>query len=443
MKKLLVVLAIMTDILLIPGADIDMYGKINMGIWYFSPERFYNDTIQTPIDTTVGKDSMDIIISSWAPYGTFGVKYKLDRFAGCIEMGTHMNMYDSKFYGSATTARFQRKVSDYIIMEKWFFEWYINDIFTLLLGKNFAPTNFFPSNQMFLGGENGLRGYGFNNVGCLSTGASPMVQLKIKSPNEKLVGKIAVIKTDTTIISIREILNGTDSYKCNVKIPKLEGGLKYNIEKGIFSTYGNFAGGYQVYESVLLQKAATIPKDSCYLTIKSYVVGGDVGIAVGPVFLAVDGLYGKNIGVYGAFVGDKFNFWSEREAKGERPYINKYMAVFYPNHDSTMTTDSITGVTSTVWNYYNSRSAIAFAFILKVIPTKWLALEGGFGMVFADHENEELMEGYHNTLAWYLQVDLKVFDILKITPEIGRTDYGPRVGYGRYLYWGLNTGIDF
>lgn len=465
MKKLLLLLAILTNTVTIPGADVDIYGKINMGIWYFSPERFYDES---RIDSTTAtwdsvnqiwvyedhittglKDTMDIIVSNWVPFGTFGVKFKGNNFGGCIEMGTHLVVYDSKFYGSATTARFQRKVSDYISMEKWYAEWYLNDHFTFLFGKTFAPTNFFPSNQMFFGGGEGGRGYGFNNVGCLSTGTYPMLQLSIKGPNEVFEGKIAVIKPDTTAIHVQGAQAITEKYQCSVKIPKFEGRLGYTIEKGIFSTYGNFAGGFQTYESVLFSEADAYPnpkKDSCYLEISSFVVGADVGVKVGPVSLAVDAFFGQNIGVYGAFVGDKFNFWRYKikdEISGEDKYVNEYMALFYPSQDSVITLlDTITGETDTSWNYHNSQ-AIELAFILKITPVTWLSLEGGVGIVIGEHENEDFDKRFHNTFAWYAQTEWTIFELLKITPEIGQFDYGPLTGFGRYLYWGLNTGIEF
>ncbi len=457
MKKLLVFFSIITTVTTIQGSDFDIYGNINLGVWYLSPERFYDDTSKveqtstevppgsgnwvTETFVTMGmKDTMDIIISNWIPFGTFGVNYKGNNFGGCIEMGTHPNAYDSKFYGSATTARFQRKISDYVTMQKWYAEWYINDVITFLFGKDFVPTNFFSSNQMFFGGV-----YRFGNVGCLSTGAYPMIQLKVKSTNDVLEGKIAVIKVDTTAIHIQgagDVTNAkAQKYQCSVKIPKFEGRFGYTIGgEGIFSTHGNFAGGFQTYESVLFSEVNIPPliKDSLYLRISSFIVGADLGVKVGPVSLTVDALFGQNIGVYGAFVGDRFKFWrynkTDEGTAGQLQYNNEHMAYFYPSQNLDTATNK--------WILNNSQ-AYAVACILNITPVTWLSIEGGFGIVMGSHENEIFDANFDKTLAWYAQTEWTILEMLKITPEVGQYDYGPLKGYGRYLYWGLNTGIEF
>lgn len=422
MERVMILLFILTSALTVRSADIDFYGKINLGIWYFSPERFYNDTIKDDSLVPLGlglEDTMDIIISNWLPFGTFGTKFKGDRFGGCIEMGIHKNIYDSKAWGDPSHFPFiQKKTSDYITMKRWYGEWYINDLFTILFGKSLAPTNFFPSNQMFWGG------YGFNNIGCLCTGSHPMFQLTIKSPNEVFEGKIAVIKSDTSVINVRNKSSEWDNHQCDSKIPKLEGGFKYSVEKGIFSTYGSFAGGFQKYEVVLFSNTNSIPeKDSCYLEISSFVIGTDLGIKVGPVSLSVDLLYGKNIGIYGVFVGDEFGWWR----------TDRYMSVFFPG---------VGADSSGEWTLFNG-TAFEIAGILNVKPTEFLSFEGGVGTVIGDHEFLRNKQEFHNTLAWYFQTQLTVLEMLKFTPEVGRYDYGPLDGFGRYIYWGMNIGIEF
>jgi len=319
-KKYYFVLILLATSTSICDADVDIYGNINLGVWYQKPERFYNDTIViNDTDFEIGSDSMDITLSNWIPYGTFGVKYKGGRFGGCIEMGTHLNMYDYNFNGSFSHPITLKKNADFISLDKWYLEWYINDFFTLLAGKSFTPTNFFPSNQLFFGG------YGFNNVGCLYTGAYPMFQLTVTSPKEIFKVKIAVIKGDTTAITIRGTEKKGDDHKCSVKIPKFEGGLKYSLAKGLFYTYGNFAGGFQKYEVVLFQDSGmvSIPnKKDRYIDIPSFAIGGDIGISVGPVTLAFNAFYGENIGIYGAFIGDKYRYWR----------FTDYMLYFYPVH---------------------------------------------------------------------------------------------------------------
>lgn len=432
MKKLLFVIAALTMITPAKGADFDVYGKINMGVWYMDFERFYDDTINVVVDVhqdtigdsvfwvydstiTMGSDSMDMIVSDWIPFGTIGLKFTSDRFGGCIEMGVHGNLYDSRLGGSITHFKQYRKYYDFITMKRWYAEWYINDIFTLLFGKAVAPTNFSPSNQVF------WAGYGFNNIGCLSTGSSPMFQLGINALDGGIEGKLAVIKPDTTTLIIRNATAENVSYQSSAKLPKFEAGFKYSIEKDNFSTYGNFAGGFQRYESVLFS-TSTI-KDSSYLEISSWVVGCDLGIKIGPVSLALDAFYGENIGIYGVFVGDEFGWWR----------THKYMSVFYPKH---------VHVENKGWELQNGQAFEAAA-ILTIKPLDLLAFEGGVGTVIGTHENPEYDAHFHNTIAWYGQIELTILGLLRITPEVGRYDYGPLLGFGRYTYWGLNTGIDF
>lgn len=423
MKRVLILLFILTNALFFRGthAEIDVYGKFNLGIWYFSLERFYGDTNLNTNDTIPQKDSFNLIISNWIPYGTFGLKYKVDRFSGCIEMGVRKNMYDLKMWGEDFPPFSQKKISDFITMKKWFAEWYINDFFTFLFGKSIAPTNFSPSNQIF------WAGYGFNNAGCLSTGSYPMLQLTFKSPQNYLFTseiKVAAIKIDTSVIEIHNILAAEYSYRCETKMPKLEGGFKYNIEKGIFSTYGNFAGGFQKYNVVLFQSGQNLSKKECYLEIPSYVIGTDLGLKVGMVSLAVDAFYGRNIGIYGAFVGDEFGWWRSTD----------YMSLFFPAQSINPP--------STDWTFFNG-TAYAIAGVLSVKPNQSLIFEGGIGYVNGKHEFNYLNKKFHSTIAWYFQSELTLFKLLKITPEIGQYDYGPQLGFGRYFYWGLNTGIDF
>ncbi len=425
MKKMLILLFTLTSVMTIRGADVDVYGKINMGVWYFSPERFYNDTLKDSNQVPLGlglKDTMDLIISNWLPFGTFGAKYKGDKFGGRIEMGVHKNAYDSKSWGhfDKVPPFSEKKTADYITMKRLYGEWYINDLFTLLFGKSLAPTNFFPSNQLFWGG------YGFNNIGCLCTGTYPLLQLSLQSPNEVFEGKIAVIKSDTSVIRIRNQGSDKQNYQCDSRIPKFEGGVKAAFESEIFSIGGAVAGGFQKYEVVLFSGNNAVPiKDSCYLDISSFVVGADLGIKVGPVSLNVDALYGKNIGIYGVFVGDEFGWWR----------TDDYMSVFFPSQGPG---DS----TASWWKLFNG-TAFEIAGILNVKPTEFLSFEGGVGMVFGDHEFKRYKQDFHNTLAWYFQVELTVLEMLKFTPEVGRYDYGPLDGFGRYIYWGMNTGIEF
>ena len=81
--------------------------------------------------------------------------------------------------------------------------------------------------------------------------------------------------------------------------------------------------------------------------------------------------------------------------------------------------------------------------ILKIKPLEFLSFEGGVGIVMGDHEFSPYSERFNDALAWYFQTELTVLEMMKITPEIGQYNYGPLKWWGRYFYWGLNTGIAF
>jgi hypothetical protein len=410
----------------IQAADFDVYGKIGMAGWWMKSERFYHDTVgHDPVTNEViyGKDTIPMNTNIINPIGTLGFKLKGDRFGSCIELGTKPNSYDSHMYGEAASLRNFRKYANFAYLKRWYIEWYIADFMTVLAGQTEAPTCFFPSNQGFNGGT------GLNNVGCLCTDAYPMLQISLHHPENIIVGKLAVIKPDTSVVEYLNTSGKEIYYHCETFLPKFEGGFSANIEGDFFAFNGQVAGGYLAYRSSAFKEG--IDAKDATLDISSWVIGGDFGVKVGPVKVAFDIFYGMNIGTYGVWVGDAFGWWR----------ISDFMLPFYPK-DGPVYKDSA-GIPIFVGDtLYNGR-ALEMAAVVNVKPLDFLYFETGGGTVVGHHDYEPYEKRWTPTYAWYFQVGLTVFDHLKMPFEVGQYWYGPNRGFGRYTYWGFNTLIEF
>lgn len=439
MKKILLFIIILFFTVSSKSGDFDLYGNIGMAGWWMRSERFYDDsveaidTIYTSTDTTIifrwDKDSIPMIASIIKPIGKFGGKFKSDRVGGCIEIGVQINSYDFHLSGvSASLLPDYQKRSFWFYLRKWYVEWYINDYFTFLAGQDYAPTNFFPSNHAFNGGT------GLNNVGCIYTGRYPMFkfsagnQLGIEEPTGiSWAVKAAVIKIDTSVIEYFNKSGHDVKYHCETKLPKLEGGASLNFERNIFALNVNVAGGYQTYTSVIYK--ANIPEKNARLSVHSGVVSADLGIKIGMLKVAVDALYGRNIGAYGVWIGDEFGWWR----------IADFMRPFFPIHTPVLDSNGIPTGDGEM------RNGIAFAIagMINVKPMDFFALEFGGGHVRGEHDWEPYNDRWDPTYAWYFQVEAEILEHLKLTPEIGQYIYGPHRGFGRYFYGGFNFGVEF
>ena len=431
MKKLLIVLTMLLIAVPISAGDFDVYGKIGMAGWWMKSYRFYEDsvkgidTIITPEDTTIvwkwDEDSIPMNTNIFKPIGMLGIKFKGDRFGSCIELGIGLNTYDSKIYGMVDNLTIHQKRLQSIYLKKWYVEWYMNDYFTLLFGKELALTNFFPSNQGFNGGT------GLNNVGCLSTGSYPLFKLSIHDPDKIVEGKFAVIRPDTSVVQYLSTSGPNTYYHCETKMPKFEGGFKVNIDKDFFAFNGQAAGGFMRYTSAAHDK--NISADDAKININSWVVGGDIGFKIGPVKVAYDLFFGQNVGTYGVWVGDAFGWWREAD----------FMRPFFPVHEVILDTNGIPTDEGVIRN----GKAYEMAVVLNVKPIDFLSFELGGGTVNGDHDFKKYRDRWDKTYAWYVLSVLTLFEHLEITPEVGQYWWGPHRGFGRYTYWGLNTLIDF
>lgn len=442
MKKILIFLFVSAVFIAQSSAiEWDLYGKVASGIWWMKSYKFYDDTIPTEIDPVTGdtvealygEDPFPVNNSDFITRGTFGIEAKGDRFSGKVEVGMHVNVYDYRANKENELQYYYEKYNDLIFLKKWYLEWYINDYFSLLAGQDIAPTNFFPSNQWFLCGN------GFNNVGCLSTGLNPMIQLSAGNQLgvEEPTGftwktKLAVVKIDTTNLRIKgkggEDLNGDSiRYYSEVKIPKIEGSFECSAEKGNFGFEGKLAGGYQrfyqlgIHYSWFEDGAEKYPVDA-------YVMGADLRVKLGKFEVAVDGFYGQNVGCYGAYIGDAFGWWFSSW------YMFTLMPILYLDPDFPDDEDKYRFLNSNIYEV---------AAILSFTPVDFLVFEGGAGTVQGTHEFDGYNTQWHPTYAWYAHTRFKILEKLEIIPEVGQYIYGPQFDFGKYAYWGLNTFIEF
>jgi len=425
MKKLLIVFFV----LLITGsavasADFDVYGKIGMAGWFMRYERFYADTVErtdtiydtigSVIDTSFeyrrDRDTIPTNTTIMKPFGSLGIKFKTDRFAGCAEMGLYLNSYANNTFSPATAEYlvFQKR-SFFLYVKKFYAEWFLNNYLTFKLGKDDAPTFFLSSNQGFNGGH-------ANTPGVLSTDRYPMFQIAVHNPAKTILGKFAVIKVDTSCLDYNNLSKPQTIYRCETRMPKFEGGFSLNLEKDFLGLNTSIAGGYIKYNTVIID--ATVPAKDSKIDVDAWVIGGDFGFKARWVKLSFDIFGGKNVGTYGVSVGDEFGWWR----------VSDFMRPFFPIHSK-----------DTVRNGW----VLEGNFILNVKPTDNLAFELSAGHVRGTHDYKGYDKRWEPTYTWYFMTELKVLEHLYITPEVGQFIYGKHLGFGRYIYGGLNTLVEF
>lgn len=436
MKKLMITTSIIIGFLVShnEAGDVDFYGSINLGAWWLKYERFYDDVIYTEKDTiwdTINWIPVDIIENNiyggdtlpgtnanFLPFGWFGCKFRADRFEACVEFGVDKNIRDVVVHGNATVFRVLPQKNLGIYLRKWYFVWYINEYFDLLAGQDYSPANLFgASNQVFWDWNS------FVNMGCLYTSRRPMIQFSAHDPDNRIEGKIAVAMVDTTTIWYHNSATLFDEYEREWKIPKLEGSFSLNLETNSIGIRFQCAGGFQTYKSVFYSDE--LPLEEQKTDITSYVFGADIGLKLwNLIHVSYDVFHGQNIGCYGVRAGDPFGFWRR----------SIYNSLFYPiDHGQSDEEDRIKNGNTT-----------AMCVIAGFRPKDFLFFEAGGGTLFGNHEYEEFKNSWtHKTYAWYFQTELTAVDKITFTPEIGQYVYGPKKGFGRYLYYGMKTGIEF
>ena len=83
------------------------------------------------------------------------VIFEAERFKSCIEFGFSLNAYDAwagdDADAEASDQVYFKKFNTLANLRKWYFEWHFNDFFSILAGREAAPTNFGTSEQGFYG----------------------------------------------------------------------------------------------------------------------------------------------------------------------------------------------------------------------------------------------------------------------------------------------------
>ena len=155
---------------------------------------------------------------------------------------------------------------------------------------------------------------------------------------------------------------------------------------------------------------------------------------------------GQNLGLYGVNIGNPFKWRGDPDADLINifyPYAR--LAGYGPSEEDpifekgSLIDPALAKSAKTLNNSY----ALEMAWIIKIKPWNFLSAEGGFGMVKASHDDPGRNSWWHDTYAWYGQVDVTVSNLLTLTPEFGYYFYGPGYKQGKFNYWGLNSQVRF
>jgi hypothetical protein len=456
---------------------VDFYGNISFGTWW-SKEWDFTDSIVNVIgtDTIMGEDPTPTANLDVMPFGFLGLNLAKEKLKFCFEMGIGRTTYDFQKSRSYTSGDFLvRKNGFFVRFKKFFADWNINDHFTLQIGQNVTPANFSTSNQALFGG-NDING--MNNCGVLEDGARPMMQFEAKRNFGKgiqLSGKAAVIMVDTMLMTLptdfrikdtsvvdtstgqtvikskiiaNKVMQENKNLKANVQIPKLEGSIDFSLTYRLIDYTLHLAGGFQQYD-IVYKHPPYYNEENIYpkATLQSYVWGVDNKLSIGRASIAYTCAGGKNLGIYGITIGNPFKWRGFVDA----PLVN----IFYPWGRAAGTGSSeLNGV---VWalndlvdpdlaksaRTLDNSYAMEMAWIGRVKPWEFVAAEGGYGIVKASHDDESRNQWWHDTRAWYGQLEFTIANVLVITPEVGYIYYGPARNQGQLSYGGMNARIKF
>jgi hypothetical protein len=453
---------------------VDFYGNISFGTWW-SREWDFTDSIVNVdgVDTIMGEDPSPTANLDVMPFGFLGLNLAKEKIAFCFELGIGRTTYDFNRSESMTTGFFTVKKNGYFVrFNKFFADWHINENFTLQIGQNITPANFSTSNQALFGGN------GMNNSGVLEDGARPMMQFMAKSSFGKriqLSGKVAAIMVDTILMTLptdfrikdtsvvdtstgqtvikskvikNQVTDDEKNLKANVQIPKLEGSIDCSLKYRLIEYSLHLAGGFQQYD-IIYKHPIYIDEENIFpkATLQSYVWGVDNRISVGMASIAYTCAGGKNLGIYGITIGNPFKW---------RGFVDASLVnIFYPWGRAAGTGSSERN--GIVWamndlvdpdlaksaRTLDNSYAMEMAWIGRIKPWKFVAAEGGYGLVKASHDDESRNLWWHDTRAWYGQLEFTIAKVLVITPEVGYIFYGPARNQGQLSYGGMNARIKF
>jgi len=269
--------------------------------------------------------------------------------------------------------------------------------FKVLVGQDYTPLNFFPSNQVY-GGDTDLLPYG-----GVYNGRRAMVQGKFGGLKIALVQPTAGLLFDEDEIS-EEI--GDDSGEdygidTDVTIPMIQASYSFKIA-GLSL---DIAGGYQTYDMVAWEEATGDETDD---DVSSYIVALHAKYNMGPFMLAGNYWMGQNVGNMG--------MWEEGNAGVNIDW----------GEEKLLDSDG--------WGFL-----LVGAFTLSDM----LRFEAGYGYSLFDVDNAEEDD---DTSSYYVQATINLAKGVFIVPEIGKIDYGDGSDgedEGDDTYYGLKWQINF
>ncbi len=275
---------------------------------------------------------------------------------------------------------------------------------SLLLGKDLGPVNFFPSGQVYLD-DMGLVGFG-----GMFTYFKPMMQgtfgnLKIALAEPETSSPIIMIGGNPSMTLINNPWVGgyytTPSDNIDTSIPKIEASYSFVVGPASLSVMG----GYQTYD----EKNTTT--DTSY-SIDSYIFGVGFKIPFGAAYVNGDIFMGQNLGQYQT----TFQF----------------------------------GMDDAVWDGTEvcDTDTMGYCLVVGYKLSDMYTLEVGYGSV--EHEVDVLGVTFEDpTVSYYVQLPINVAEGFQIVPEIGIVDYddysvgGVSVEEGDTTYYGARWQICF
>ena len=332
-------------------SEIDLYGSIRMATFYMSEEM---------------KDSRDSDYTVWELMNNsrIGGKYESPDITAGFEFG---NGHDG------------------VEIRKLFGVYKVGEGTSLLIGRDYTPLNYFPSNQVAPiyenEGDSGLKPYG-----GIYEGFENMLQFS----TERL--KIALIEPATID---EELLKYGVTGEIERTAPKVE--VSYHI--GSKYSYVDLYTGFQTYK--IIEDTTDIEFD-----VNSWVFGLNIGGYFGPWYVLGNAYSGQNINPYG--------LWAEGD---DSPRI---------------ISDSIYDCTTD-----------GYLITIGLKTGSKTTLEAGAGYIVHDVEGAVEKD---ETVAGYINVQYQVNASFVIVPEIGIVDYmDDNAGNdeGKKYYIGAKWQIDF
>ncbi len=425
MKKYLCAIIVGLFALSIGATDWDFYGSARMSSWWWKQIRWYKENwvdVNTGDTIDYKEDSLprERIVSDLQENSRFGARFKSDKIGFGFECGW---VYSIKEIGvDFEQQRVDQRRRDILRLRRLYGEWFITDNLTFLVGQDYTPCNFFPSNQSFLDDA------GMYFCGNLYTGRRPMMQLSGNwelGTSQNLGFKAAAVKLDTALFVLQR--GAPDG---NEKFPKIEGSAHYGLNIGeMVGANFDFVGGLNKYTVQIFDDEGT-PEGPFDVVGKLF--GAQAELKIWKISMTANWTYGQNLNAYGTHLGNPY---------GWRNY--KSMLVFYPNWGLSPDNPD-----DTVGQIFNNTTAMG-VYVVKVSPFDWITAEWGLGWTRLNHEDPGIIAELRQEanglrrLTWYGNLQLKLIDQkLTIVPEWSSSDFSGAQREGLWHGLGLKIQLD-